>query len=120
MSRSNRCNWSSTRRAGLRKRPVPPEQQGAPCLNDEQIRTLAGYGAALENHYKCPQDVEWALDPDGKLLILQSRPLKIQSPKNFCLLKAAPLDRLQADHRQQRNRLPGRGQRTGFSCPVGG
>jgi pyruvate,water dikinase len=79
-------------KGGVEERPVAPEQQGAPCLEDEQIRTLAGYGAALEKHYKCPQDVEWALAPDGNLLILQSRPLKIQSPKDFCLLKAAPLE----------------------------
>ena len=70
---------------------MPREQQASPCLADEQIRILAGYGAALERHYKCPQDVEWALAPDGTLMILQSRPLKIQSPKNFCLLKAPPL-----------------------------
>ncbi|WP_319587345.1 PEP/pyruvate-binding domain-containing protein [uncultured Desulfobulbus sp.] len=79
-------------KGGVEERPVAPEQQGAPCLEDEQIRTLAGYGAVLEKHYKCPQDVEWALAPDGNLLILQSRPLKIQSPKDFCLLKAAPLE----------------------------
>ncbi len=78
-------------KGGVEERPVATELQNTSCLTDEQIRTLAGYGAALENHYKCPQDVEWALDPEGKLLILQSRPLKIQSPKNFCLLKAAPL-----------------------------
>ena len=78
-------------RGGVEERPVPEPQQGAPCLDDAQIRRLAGYGAALERHYKCPQDVEWALAPDGTLLILQSRPLKIQSPKNFHLLKAAPL-----------------------------
>ena len=78
-------------RGGVEERPVPEPQQGAPCLDDAQIRRLAGYGAALECHYKCPQDVEWALAPDGTLLILQSRPLKIQSPKNFHLLKAAPL-----------------------------
>lgn len=76
---------------GVEERPVPTEQQSAPCLTDEQIRTLAGYGTLLERHYKCPQDVEWALDRDGTLMILQSRPLKIQNPKNFCLLKTAPL-----------------------------
>jgi pyruvate,water dikinase len=76
---------------GVAEIPVPLAQQEAACLTDEQIRVLAGYGAALEQHYKCPQDVEWALAPDGTLMILQSRPLKIQSPKNFCLLKAAPL-----------------------------
>ncbi len=77
---------------GVAEQPVEPQQQNAPCLSDAQIRQLAGYGAALEQHYKCPQDVEWALDPSGTLLILQSRPLKIQNPKNFCLLKAAPLE----------------------------
>jgi len=79
------------KKGGVEEQPVAQERQNAPCLDDDQIRTLAGYGAALERHYKCPQDVEWALAPDGTLLILQSRPLKIQSPKNFCLLKAAPL-----------------------------
>lgn len=77
---------------GVDERPVPAEQQQAACLSEAQIRQLAGYGVALEKHYKCPQDVEWALAPDGNLLILQSRPLKIQSPKNFCLLKAPPLE----------------------------
>ncbi|MCL2457761.1 MAG: PEP-utilizing enzyme [Desulfobulbus sp.] len=78
-------------KGGVEERPVAEEMQNTPCLDDDQIRLLAGYGAALERHYKCPQDVEWALDPDGQLLILQSRPLKIQSPTNFSLLKAAPL-----------------------------
>jgi pyruvate,water dikinase len=80
------------RTGGVEERPVATEQQNAACLNDEQIRQLAGYGVALEKHYRCPQDVEWALDPDGTLLILQSRPLKIQSSKNSCLLKTPPLD----------------------------
>jgi pyruvate,water dikinase len=79
------------RTGGVEEQPVATELQNSACLNDEQIRQLARYGAALEKHYRCPQDVEWALDPEGVLLILQSRPLKIQSPKNFCLLKAPPL-----------------------------
>ena len=76
---------------GVEEIPVPLEQQAAACLTDGQIKDLAGYGAALEGHYKCPQDVEWALAPDGTLMILQSRPLKIQNPKDFGLLKAEPL-----------------------------
>ena len=76
---------------GVEEQPTPEDLCDSACLTDDQIRQLASYGAALERHYKCPQDVEWALDPNGVLLILQSRPLKIQSPKNFCLLKAAPL-----------------------------
>lgn len=78
-------------KGGVEERPVPEEEQGLPCLSDEQIRQLAGYGATLERHYGCPQDVEWALTEDGRLLILQSRPLKIDTPKNYCLLEASPL-----------------------------
>ena len=76
---------------GVVEIPVPQAQQATACLTDKQIKDLAGYGVAMEGHYKCPQDVEWALAPDGTLMILQSRPLKIQNPKKFCLLKAAPL-----------------------------
>lgn len=76
---------------GSEERPVPEEQQEQPCLDDEHILQLARYGAALETHYQCPQDVEWALNQEGELLILQSRPLKIENPDKFCLLEAAPL-----------------------------
>ena len=62
---------------GVREEPVPPGNQSDPCLSGEQIRLLAAYGRDLENHYRCPQDVEWAIDPSGRLVIVQSRPLKI-------------------------------------------
>jgi pyruvate, water dikinase len=66
--------------AGLEELPVPPERQDQPCLTREQIQALAAYGVKLEEHYRGPQDVEWALAPDGRLLILQSRPLRLQAP----------------------------------------
>lgn len=66
--------------AGLQEIPVPPEQQDQPCLSPEQIKVLAGYGVKLEEHYQGPQDVEWALDRDGRLMVLQSRPLVLQAP----------------------------------------
>jgi pyruvate,water dikinase len=101
---------------GVEEREVAPDRQNVACLSDEQIRQLAGYGTALEKHYKCPQDVEWALDPKGTLLILQSRPLKIQSPKNFCLLKAPPLEgyRLIVDSSE----IASQGVGTGPAFPV--
>ncbi|MFA5112040.1 MAG: PEP/pyruvate-binding domain-containing protein, partial [Desulfobaccales bacterium] len=66
--------------AGLQELPVPDAQQDQPCLSPSQIRDLAAYGVRLEEHYHCPQDVEWALAPDGRLLVLQSRPLRLQAP----------------------------------------
>ncbi len=82
---------SLNRKGGVTELPVPPELQAASCLDEEQIRRLASYGLALERHYQCPQDVEWALAPDGNILILQSRPLKIQNPKQLGFVKADPL-----------------------------
>jgi pyruvate, water dikinase len=63
---------------GVTDQPVPEDQQDKPCLSPEQIQTLAGYALRLEEHYKGPQDIEWALDPQGRLLILQTRPLHLQ------------------------------------------
>ena len=76
---------------GTEERPVPAGEQDQPCLSDAQILELAAYGKALEEHYQCPQDVEWALTGQGELLILQSRPLRIENARHFGQLGAAPL-----------------------------
>jgi pyruvate,water dikinase len=64
---------------GLVEIPVPAEMRGEPCLSQDQIRQLARYALALEAHFGCPQDIEWALDGAGRLLVLQSRPLRFRS-----------------------------------------
>jgi pyruvate, water dikinase len=62
---------------GLSERPVDADKQDALCLSPEQVKTLAGYAVKLEKHYEYPQDIEWALDPHGRLLVLQTRPLHL-------------------------------------------
>ncbi len=62
---------------GLSERAVEEEKQDALCLSPEQVKTLAGYAVKLEKHYEYPQDIEWALDPHGRLLVLQTRPLHL-------------------------------------------
>jgi pyruvate,water dikinase len=57
---------------------LPPDERTRPCLSDEQLVELARMARALEDHFGAPQDVEWALDPDGRLWVLQSRPLVLQ------------------------------------------
>ncbi len=64
---------------GLREVAVPPERQREPCLTPAQIRTLALWALRLEEHYQSPQDIEWALDRQGALFILQTRPLKVEA-----------------------------------------
>jgi pyruvate,water dikinase len=74
-------------RGGLLEVPVAEERVHGPCLSPDQISTLAGYALKLEEHYRVPQDIEWALDPQGRVLLLQARPLQIQAPA-----RTGPLD----------------------------
>lgn len=54
----------------------------APCLNDEQLQALRDVGRRIERHYGKPQDIEWALDQQGDVLLLQSRPETVWSAKD--------------------------------------
>jgi pyruvate,water dikinase len=61
------------------RREVSPERTSeaeSPVLLDETAaRALAGFGSALEDAFGGPQDVEWSIDHDGRLFLLQSRPI---------------------------------------------
>jgi pyruvate,water dikinase len=62
---------------GLVDVEVPGWMRDQPCLTPAQVSALAACGAALEGHFGRPQDVEWALDAEERILILQSRPLRL-------------------------------------------
>lgn len=64
-------------RGGVHREPVEPSKSGQPSLDDAHAGALVRYGAALERLFGGPQDVEWALDGEGRLWILQSRPLQV-------------------------------------------
>ena len=53
----------------------PPEERDRPAVGDETLEILARRAMALERYFKRPQEVEWALDEDGQVWVLQSRPL---------------------------------------------
>ncbi|NVM22425.1 MAG: pyruvate, phosphate dikinase [Desulfobacterales bacterium] len=61
---------------GLIEDPIADELKDTPCLEPEQIQMLVDYGLRLESHYGFALDIEWAIDQDNKLYILQARPLK--------------------------------------------
>ncbi|PNH80808.1 phosphoenolpyruvate synthase [Arthrobacter sp. AFG20] len=50
------------------------------CLTDEQVRSLARIGMLAEELYGEPQDVEWAIAPDGGIRVVQSRPITALFP----------------------------------------
>lgn len=61
--------------------PLSPEEGAAPCLTPDQARDLARMGLALERHFGVAQDVEWALHPDGRLILLQTRLLRVEASR---------------------------------------
>ena len=46
-----------------------------PVLSDAECATLAALGRRLADLHGGPQDIEWAFDADGRLFLLQSRPV---------------------------------------------
>jgi pyruvate,water dikinase len=61
----------------LEEAPVDPEEAQKPCISDEQARQLAQWARDLEVHFGAPQDIEWAIDRRGRLVLLQSRLLRL-------------------------------------------
>lgn len=59
---------------GNQELKLPESKQNRVKLTDEQIIELAQLGDKIQQHYRFPQDIEWALE-DGKLYIVQSRPV---------------------------------------------
>ncbi len=51
---------------------IPPKERQK--LSEKQIKELANLCIKIEEHYKNPQDIEWALEKN-KFYILQSRPI---------------------------------------------
>jgi len=58
--------------------PVDDEKQRLYSLDDASALILADWGMRLEKHFKEPQDIEWCMDSDGRLFLLQSRPLRLE------------------------------------------
>jgi pyruvate,water dikinase len=59
---------------GTKEVKVPKEKIEKQKLNENQIRKLAKICLKIENHYKNPQDIEWALEKN-KFYIVQTRPI---------------------------------------------
>jgi len=67
----------SGKSGGVNKVSVPAENRIKQCVTDEEIRSLARQAVLIEHYMKKPQDIEWAIDKNGEIFILQSRPLRI-------------------------------------------
>jgi pyruvate,water dikinase len=54
--------------------PLPTSTQPKQKLTDSEIVKLAWLGKQIEDHYRFPQDIEWAKE-DSEIYILQTRPV---------------------------------------------
>jgi pyruvate,water dikinase len=59
---------------GTKEVRVPKEKIEKQKLSDDQIKKLAKICLKIENHYKDPQDIEWAFE-NNKFYIVQTRPI---------------------------------------------
>jgi len=70
------------KKGGLKEVTVPSGKQLKFSLTDDEILTLARWAQLIEEHYKIPQDIEWAKDgKSGELFIVQSRPETVHAPQ---------------------------------------
>jgi pyruvate,water dikinase len=61
---------------GVCRMALVGDEKDDPSITNDQALFLSGLAARLEDHYGCPQDIEWSIDKNGIVKILQSRPLR--------------------------------------------
>ncbi|HVM44864.1 MAG TPA: phosphoenolpyruvate synthase, partial [Candidatus Thermoplasmatota archaeon] len=55
--------------------PVIGAKKTQRVVSDEELKSLHNLGRGIEKHYGSPQDIEWAIDQNGRLNVLQARPI---------------------------------------------
>lgn len=66
----------------IKNTDTPLEKQKEWILTDREVITLAVWSKKIEDHYRCPMDIEWAKDGiTHKLFILQARPETVHSQR---------------------------------------
>ncbi|MFK3979564.1 PEP/pyruvate-binding domain-containing protein [Micromonospora sp. NPDC050397] len=70
------------------------------CLSTAQLGELRATGDRIQEHFGSPQDVEWAIDRQGTLWLLQSRPITTLFPLAPATDKPLPRVYLEFGHVQ--------------------
>jgi pyruvate,water dikinase len=59
---------------------VPAADRARFCIGDADVHELARQALVIEDHYRCPMDIEWGKDGEtGVIYVLQARPETVQS-----------------------------------------
>jgi pyruvate,water dikinase len=74
--------------------PTSKAERAAYVLSDAEIVKLARWAVIIENHYKCPMDMEWARDGlTGEMFIVQARPETVQARRDAGIFKTYTIGR---------------------------
>jgi pyruvate,water dikinase len=80
----------------VRQVEVPASERERSPVSDPDLKTLAETALRIERYLKSAADIEWVLDEDGELVVLQARPLRVVSPE---ALRARDLRGVASRHR---------------------
>jgi pyruvate,water dikinase len=73
-----------SKNGGLKEVEVSVKEEIKYSITNAEVLTLAKWALLIEEHYKKPQDIEWARDGiTGKLFIVQSRPETIYATEKM-------------------------------------
>lgn len=73
--KKNAFIYAPTTETNHRLEALPLSLQRSAVLSDQQIRELSKIAKQAEEKFGQPQDIEWTYDQQGRLFILQSRPI---------------------------------------------
>ena len=65
----------------VRLMPLASEQGKTACIEDAEALALAKLAKRIEDHRGAAQDIEWAIDTDGEVRVLQVRPETVWSQR---------------------------------------
>jgi pyruvate,water dikinase len=75
VEKRSRVAFDRARGHGTLVAQVPAGEASVPALDDTQLGALIAVGRRVQELRGAPQDIEWALDGNGALFLLQTRPI---------------------------------------------
>jgi pyruvate,water dikinase len=81
---------------GVGMQEIPSDRRLRLCLEEKEMAQIARAALQIEQYMKRAQDIEWAVDRQGNIIVLQARPLRFISNRGPSRL---PISDLPSHHR---------------------
>lgn len=91
-SKERKMIYSRGGHARTRTVDTTAQERRSLVLTDSEILVLARWAVAVEDHYGCPMDMEWARDGStGELFMVQARPETVQARRSGSVFRVYQL-----------------------------